>query len=373
MSAGSTKPKAFVIMPFDKEFDDIYKALINPALEAAGYAVFRADDLLSHNNILRDIVSSIISSQLIVADLTGANPNVFYEVGLAHALKKRVVLLTQDVSEVPFDLRSYRMVQYDTHFARVENAQNQLIELAKGAIDGTVQFGSPITDFLGLEVAPAADMQPMAGVQAFDTAVSAEQRAPRNDRGFLDHLADVEEGFSELTGLIQAVSSATKDISGETGQKTGEMEAAAGRQTAGTASHLRKLARALAGKLSDYTGTLTGVNEKYHEISRNTENSLEFVVSYNEPDSESDLQKLREFLDTMAEVEGSSVEGRQAFLRLADTMETLPNIQRHLDRARLLCAVELRRLAANIERTIASVRRAREVAEVKLQHASSSE
>ena len=102
------KCTAFVIMAFDKEFDAIYSDLIKPSLEKIGYEVKRADSLLSQQNILKDIVREIASADLIIAELTSLNPNVFYELGIAHALRKPTILLTQSIEELPFDLRSFR-------------------------------------------------------------------------------------------------------------------------------------------------------------------------------------------------------------------------------------------------------------------------
>ena len=81
--------KAFVIMPFDAELNEVYSAFLAPILSEIGYDVRRADDIASQGNILRDIVESIAGADLIVADLTGLNPNVFYELGVAHALRKK--------------------------------------------------------------------------------------------------------------------------------------------------------------------------------------------------------------------------------------------------------------------------------------------
>ena len=141
-------PNVFVLMPFDEEFDPVYKKFIKPVFEEAGFVVDRADDILSQQNILKDVLEGIHKSDLIVADLTGANPNVFYELGLAHALRKPVILITQSIEDVPFDLKSYRLLEYSTHFAKIEKARGQLLEYAKGSLAGNMPFGSPVTDFL---------------------------------------------------------------------------------------------------------------------------------------------------------------------------------------------------------------------------------
>src|SRR5207248_8991106 len=111
-----SSPKAFVLMPFDAEFNTIYEELIAPALEEAGYLVQRADSFLDQQNILMDVVRGIDQATLVVAELTSLNPNVLYELGVAHGLKKPTVLLAQDIAEVPFDLRSYRIISYSTRF-----------------------------------------------------------------------------------------------------------------------------------------------------------------------------------------------------------------------------------------------------------------
>ena len=114
------KPKAFVIMPFDESFTQVFNLFIETVLKEVGYEVLRADNVRSQENILRNIVGNIASADIVVADLTGSNPNVYYELGIAHGLRRPVVLLTQNLEETPFDLRSYRMVRYSVHFAEIE-------------------------------------------------------------------------------------------------------------------------------------------------------------------------------------------------------------------------------------------------------------
>jgi len=106
-------------MPFSADFDEIYNLFIASTLSEVGYEVFRADNIVSQRNILDDIIESIKDSDLIVADLTGSNANVYYELGIVHAFRKPVILLTQSISDLPFDLRSYRAIHYNTHFAAI--------------------------------------------------------------------------------------------------------------------------------------------------------------------------------------------------------------------------------------------------------------
>jgi hypothetical protein len=104
----------FVIMPFSvPDLNDLYEYFIEPVLrEKCKLRPERGDDTLGSNAIIEDIKESIQKARIIVADLTGRNPNVFYEVGIAHTLNKPVLLMTQSIDDVPFDLRHRRTLVY---------------------------------------------------------------------------------------------------------------------------------------------------------------------------------------------------------------------------------------------------------------------
>lgn len=103
----------FVLMPFAKEFDLVYDT-IEGALRGLMVCT-RADDLRLGNHILERILLGIATAELIIADLSGRNPNVFYELALAHTRTKDVLLITQDIDDVPFDLRALFSHEYSVH------------------------------------------------------------------------------------------------------------------------------------------------------------------------------------------------------------------------------------------------------------------
>lgn len=102
----------FVLMPFQDELLEVYEDCIKEALKEIDYLCERADDIFHNTSIIDVIWTKICSAEIIVADLTGKNPNVFYEVGIAHTLGKEVILLTQNPEDVPFDLRHLRYIHY---------------------------------------------------------------------------------------------------------------------------------------------------------------------------------------------------------------------------------------------------------------------
>lgn len=105
------KPFAFVLMPFHTRFLDTFRVIQEACKETGAYAQ-RVDEQVFGKSILEQIYNQIAKADLIVADMTGQNPNVFYEVGYAHALGKRVILLTRKMDDIPFDLRQFRHIVY---------------------------------------------------------------------------------------------------------------------------------------------------------------------------------------------------------------------------------------------------------------------
>jgi hypothetical protein len=104
----------FIVMPFgSEELSIVYEDFIKPVLiDMCHLRCERGDDVFGSNVIMDDIRKSISKARLIIADLTGRNANVFYEVGIAHTLNKLVLLLAQSIEDVPFDLRHRRVLLY---------------------------------------------------------------------------------------------------------------------------------------------------------------------------------------------------------------------------------------------------------------------
>ncbi|MBY6135131.1 nucleoside 2-deoxyribosyltransferase [Nocardioides marinus] len=120
--------KAFILTPFHERFSNDYET-ISKALRNVGYEVSRGDETFLEGNILRHIVTEISTSALIVANIDGRNPNVFYELGIAHALGKRVIIVTSSLDDVPFDLRNHLLLFWKTPDQLTEELHKSLARL----------------------------------------------------------------------------------------------------------------------------------------------------------------------------------------------------------------------------------------------------
>lgn len=101
----------FTLMPFGESWSNRIWKIIREECTKLGFQAKRADDLFGQD-IVEDIWMSILQARIVIADITNRNPNVFYELGIAHTIGKRFVLLTQDVKDIPFDVNRYRHIIY---------------------------------------------------------------------------------------------------------------------------------------------------------------------------------------------------------------------------------------------------------------------
>ncbi len=113
-SAETVRGDAFVVMQFSG-FEELYTDVIEPLTAEFGLRPYRADQVYGPGSIIEDIIRGIETAQIVIAEITPVNENVFYEVGYAHALKKPTILLVDrdKKKELPFDLKGYRCLFYE--------------------------------------------------------------------------------------------------------------------------------------------------------------------------------------------------------------------------------------------------------------------
>ena len=107
-------PPIFVLMPFASKLRPIYDKQIKEVASACNLECKRADEFPAPHIIVSEIWSAISQARIIIADCTGKNPNVFYEIGIAHALGKDTILIAQSDRDIPFDLKPIRFIIYKT-------------------------------------------------------------------------------------------------------------------------------------------------------------------------------------------------------------------------------------------------------------------
>lgn len=292
--------QAFVLMPFNQELDALFTDVIKPTLEAEGYEVRRGDSVLDQQNVLKDIVQGIAVADLVVADLTDLNPNVFYELGLAHGLGVATILITQSLDTLPFDLRPYRANQYSMRFDRVDALRQKLRGLARARREGAVEFGSPTSDFLRhgppqkvIEPNERGAAQPVSTVRSESPGEVAGdlrrlgdelQLFQRIDKGYHGQLIRLTKQLDDLradegsaaTALREQAATELSDVLYKLGSERAEsidsLRSAVDTATAG--------ALALAQRLETETqaGIVRGIAESANRLARTTSSLMSALL-----------------------------------------------------------------------------------------------
>lgn len=118
----------FILTPFNETFYNDYLT-IKEACMRVGYRAVRGDEVFFKSDIFTEMLKLIVKSNLIIANINGRNPNVMYELGIAHALDKQVLLISKSPKELPIDIKSKRFLIYQNHEELGKIIRAQLMEL----------------------------------------------------------------------------------------------------------------------------------------------------------------------------------------------------------------------------------------------------
>jgi hypothetical protein len=121
----------FVVMPFRDDLKPVWEDHIKNVAKSLRLSVVRADDFFTAHAIMSDVWNAIYGARVIIADCTGRNPNVFYEIGIAHTIGKPVVLIAQDSNDVPSDLRQFRYILYKDTPLEMQQFEQKLAQTLK--------------------------------------------------------------------------------------------------------------------------------------------------------------------------------------------------------------------------------------------------
>ena len=121
------------MMPYALEFAPVYES-IKRACAKVRCEPLRVDEIYGTNPVVKDIFTTIDTGKLVICDITGRNPNVLYEVGIAHARNVDVVLITQNEGDVPFDLQHIRNLRYSTDVDGLAKLESDLIQTIQSAL-----------------------------------------------------------------------------------------------------------------------------------------------------------------------------------------------------------------------------------------------
>lgn len=137
-------------MPFDSRMHEVYEQIYKPVCEKHGVSCWRVDEIARPGSITKDIVNGIIDSDVVIADLTGRNANVFYELGIAHSVGNKTIMTAQRIEDVPFDIGNYRVILYDQTIAGSKKLDKALSNALSELLASFEQTNNPVQEVLSV-------------------------------------------------------------------------------------------------------------------------------------------------------------------------------------------------------------------------------
>lgn len=275
---------AFVLMPFKAPFDSYYEEIIKPAVRAVGLEARKADEIYSTGPIIHDIWTQIWESTIVIADVTGKNANVNYELGICHTLGVPTVIITQNLDDVPFDYRHRRCISYatdDVHWQR--KLKKSITETVKRVLAGEnvspelpwPYEASPLHRSQIGQFVLAADAQDSVinGSRLVRDAV-ASAFGPQGTSVFIQTKDGEGRYFRSAVEIASSISSAEPLY--EVGVNHGRQLAKEMRDSAGDGS---KTALLLFQKMIEVGGNAIKKNHPRSDLFRGMERATEAIVS----------------------------------------------------------------------------------------------
>lgn len=355
----TVKPLVFVITPFNDDFLALYEHL--KITFENDYDFTNAKDLDNQQNILKDIVEGIHNADVIIADLTGLNANVFYELGLAHAMNKRVIIITQDIGELPFDIKSYRANEYSLQFNKMPQLIEKLRELLSGAISNTTTFGNPVSDYLPDFYSYPTET--IVSTSTIDVAANAEE-TEEEERGYLDYITDIQEHTDKITFEINSMAAEMQETNSAVNASTSEINRVKTQSGNVNASFVKNICR----KLSEPTMQLA-IKIKNHtlEVSKNwsvVENSYLSLLDNKFMQTKENLEDIKTSITSLTDMQTEIENTNDQIESFIFVLQGCIGVERKLNKALSSLISELEAYLSTAETMSSSVDRINSKSEI---------
>lgn len=309
--------KAFIIGPIgDKDAEDgssprvayeegiqVFEDVIAPACTAFGLEAVRADMISRSGEIPEQIFRQLRDCPVVIADLTGANPNVMYELGLRHTTG-RVTIQIGEKGRLPFDVAAIRTIMFKRTEAGLVQARKDLSKALAANLD---TGGDPVTATRIWFEAPSLESREEEAALPIATIPNNED--DDGTLGFLELLAEMETGTQSLVQTMSAAASIIGDISGVYTEATASVHQADAR--GGGASARLAIAELTASKLNEQASRLEVVSGEFARTVDRIEPGIQYLLSRlaEEPDQLVEIPDFPQQIKTLCDAARSSIDG----------------------------------------------------------------
>jgi len=317
------KVKVFVIMPFTDDFFASYEMIKKKLNDNYEFSHAGAED--NQQNILADIIQPIYEADIVLADLTGLNPNVMYELGIAHTMCKKTIVITRDnLNNLPFDLKQYRAKDYSTHFVKFDELITYLEKNFKGAMDGSVIFSNPVKDFMDKS---SIDLSSLVKQSKGDIEIM------EGENGYIDFIVNIEEDMSKMSDAIQLMNSQQEIMSQGINECSQEIDRVTSSSKKVEPSFVRKQSKKAAKYIEDYHKQLTICNEMLFPTWKQVEFNIYGLLNNHFSNLPDNKASIIEFLKILLNTKDQIIQSNDAIKSLKKASLGNLGIERNLNQS----------------------------------------
>lgn len=361
----------FVLMPFLDPFHLIYQHLIKSPLEAEGHRVSRSLEADEQNG-LRAIVEGIQRANVVVADLTGQNANVAYELGIAHALAKPTLQIVQTLADVRYDLQQYKVILYSINTDGTSTLATDILSYIDRRPGNEYRFANPVSDYLGVASHPTIMVAEPSAQDGKSQLILMDEPEidglDGSEYGVLDANVDVERVSAVLVETLQGISLDVEKIGDKTRVHTRKVD-----ELASNPNETRKQSKALrivklfAEDVKDFSRSIKEKSLILKEAWMILEQAMEYVLVVSDIQNESEVEAVQNLLRQSAEMQRVLPNTIASIERFRDSHAKLIGISRVSNPALRNSIKELDRLIDELKLGGSAVTRIGDLASAKLE------
>ncbi|GAA1698854.1 hypothetical protein GCM10009808_15450 [Microbacterium sediminicola] len=200
---------------------EIYDRVIQTACSFLDIEAVRADQISITGDINEQIFRHLFEADLVIADLSGANANVMYELGLRHSLNKLTIQVADAATPLPFDVKAVRTILIQRSQMGLVDARKKLVKAIEVGLSGASDMVAATRVWSALEGAAGADLDVILGEP--DAVDGPEDLDEADGEGFVEIMVGLEGSFQKVTHSLEKIGSAMRDMNDDTSQATAEM------------------------------------------------------------------------------------------------------------------------------------------------------
>ena len=350
----TSKPVVFVITPFNEECLALFNELKKQFTDSFSFT--NAADMDNQQNVLKDIVEGIATADIVIADLTGLNANVFYELGLAHAMNKKVIIITQDIDILPFDIKSYRAIPYSLQFNKFPLLIEELQKLLNGAIDGSIQYGNPVSDYApSFYTTPANSCAPK--ISQDDIAPIDTEDIENDDQGYWDHITEIQKNSQTLNNEILAIGSEMEQMGESVTDTTNKINKVKIKSGNPDPVFVRNVYRKLSEPIALYADKLKGHTNNISTCWNKIENDYLELLDNRFIKQPENIQGLENSIPSLIEMQTTIEESNEHIDEFIFFLQESTGIERKLTKAVNNLIIELQNYLITTDTMISSIDR----------------